>query len=100
MHEHKHHLDDLFAARARDVSPPMYGPTPPRHSDMISFSYGLADPALFPRADLLAATDAVLKEDAAAARNYGPSFSGPGAQVVARLRSQGRVAEADTLRLG
>jgi 2-aminoadipate transaminase len=97
MHEHKHHLDDLFAARARDASPPMYGPTPPRHSGMISFSYGLADPALFPRADLLAATDAVLKEDAAAALNYGSTFGGLVEQIVVRLRSQGIEAEDENL---
>jgi hypothetical protein len=40
----------------------MYGPTPPRNPDMISFAYGLADPDLFPRADPLAATADVLSK--------------------------------------
>jgi len=90
-------LNDLFAARAREVQAPMFGPTPPRRADMISFAYGLADPALFPRAELLAATAAVLKEDAAAALNYGPTYIGLREQVVRRLRSQGIEAEDENI---
>jgi 2-aminoadipate transaminase len=71
-----HTLHDLFAARVRDVPPPLYGPAPTRGGKLISFSYGLADPDLFPREDLLAATAAVLDQDAAEALNYGPSFPG------------------------
>jgi 2-aminoadipate transaminase len=90
-------IDDLFAARARDVTTPMYGPMPPRHADMLSFSYGLADPALFPRAGLLAATAAVLEHDAADALNYGPTFAGLREQIVARLRTQGVEAEDENV---
>jgi 2-aminoadipate transaminase len=90
-------IDELFAARARDVLPPLYGPTPPRRADMISFSYGLADPDLFPCADLLAATRAVLEQDAPDALNYGPAFSGLREQIVARLRAQGIEAEQDNV---
>jgi 2-aminoadipate transaminase len=90
-------IDDLFADRAREVPAPMYGPTPPRRGDIISFSYGLADPDLFPRADLLAAAGAVLEEDAAAALNYGPSFPGLCEQIVTRLRAQGVEAEDDNV---
>jgi 2-aminoadipate transaminase len=86
-------LDDLFAARAQNVPAPLFGPMQPRNPDMISFAYGLADPDLFPRADLLAATAAVLKEDAAAALNYGPTYAGLREQIVARLRAQGVEAE-------
>jgi 2-aminoadipate transaminase len=75
----------------------MYGPLPSSGDTMISFSYGLADPALFPRADLAAATAAVLEEDAAAALNYGPSFAGLREQIVVRLRAQGIEAEDDNL---
>jgi 2-aminoadipate transaminase len=92
-------LDDLFAARAREAHTPMFGPTPPRRADMISFSYGLADPSLFPRAELLAATAAVLKEDAAAALNYGPPSSGLRDQIVQRLRAQGIEAEDENILL-
>jgi 2-aminoadipate transaminase len=88
-----HTLHDLFAARVRDVPPPLYGPAPTRGGKLISFSYGLADPDLFPREDLLAATAAVLDQDAAEALNYGPSFPGLREQIVARLRAQG--VEAD-----
>jgi 2-aminoadipate transaminase len=93
----QYRIDDLFAARALNVPAPMYGPTPPRRADMISFSYGLADPDLFPRADLLAATGAVLEQDAPAALNYGPTFSGLREQIVARLRAQGIEAEEDNV---
>jgi 2-aminoadipate transaminase len=85
-------IDDLFASRAQHVPAPMYGPVQEGGS-IISFAYGFADPALFPRADLLAATAAVLDEDAAEALNYGPSYAGLREQIVARLRSQGVEAE-------
>ena len=91
------HIDDLFAARARDIPTPLYGPTPSRRGDLISFSYGLADPDLFPRDDLLAATAAVLEQDAAEALNYGPSFAGLREQIVVRLRATGIEAEDDNV---
>jgi 2-aminoadipate transaminase len=75
----------------------MYGPVQPRNLDMISFAYGLADPDLFPRAELLAATAAVLNEDAAAALNYGPTYAGLREQIVARLRAQGVEAEDENV---
>jgi 2-aminoadipate transaminase len=88
-------LHDLFADRARDIPAALYGPAPATGRKRISFDYGLADPALFPRADLLAAAAAVLDGDADAALNYGPSFAGLRDQVVARLRAQGVEAEED-----
>jgi 2-aminoadipate transaminase len=88
-------MDDLFAARARSVPPPMYGPAGARGADMISFAYGLADPDLFPNDDLVAATAEVLAHDAPAALNYGPSYLGLRDQIVARLRAQGVEAEDD-----
>jgi len=90
-------LNDLFATRAQHVPAPMYGPVQEGRATMISFAYGFADPALFPRADLVAATEAVLDEDAAEALNYGPSFAGLREQIVARLRSQGVEAENDNV---
>jgi hypothetical protein len=57
------HLDDLFAARARDIPAALYGPAPAHGLKRISFDYGLADPALFPRDDLLAAAAAVLDQE-------------------------------------
>ena len=90
-------LDDLFAARAREVQTPLFGPTPPRRPDMISLSYGLADPALFPREELIAATAAVLNEDSAAALNYGPTYMGLREQIVQRLRDQGIEAEDENV---
>jgi 2-aminoadipate transaminase len=90
-------LNDLFATRAQHVPAPMYGPVQEGRATMISFAYGFADPALFPRADLVAATQAVLDEDAAEALNYGPSFAGLREQIVARLHSQGVEAESENI---
>jgi 2-aminoadipate transaminase len=78
----------------------MYGPLAPRDTPIISMAYGLADPALFPRAELLAATAEVLEHDAAAALNYGPTFAGLREQIVARLRAQGVEAEDENVLVG
>jgi 2-aminoadipate transaminase len=86
-------LNDLFAARARRSEAQFGGPSTPRSEPMISLAYGLADPALFPRAELLAATADVLEHDADLALNYGPAYAGLREQLVARLRAQGVVAE-------
>lgn len=87
-------LDDLFTARARHVQPSMYGPS---QSELISFSYGFADPALFPRADLVAAADAVLAEDIDGALNYGPSYAGLNSVVAQRLRWHGVEADEENI---
>jgi 2-aminoadipate transaminase len=98
VHENKHRVDDLFAARARDIATQHSGPAlAPGSGPLISFAYGLADPALFPRAELLAATAAVLEEDAPAALNYGPTFGGLREQIVVRLRAQGIEAEDENV---
>jgi 2-aminoadipate transaminase len=89
-------IEDLFAERAKHDSPPAIGPLQ-RQEPLISFAYGLADPTLFPRAELVAATAAVLEDDAPAALNYGPSFAGLREQIVARLRSQGVEAEHENV---
>lgn len=87
-------LDDLFAARARALPPPIFGPGMPDGPDApISLAYGYADPQLFPRAGLLAATAAVLEHDAALALNYGDDFAGLRELVAGRLRAEG--VEAD-----
>ena len=93
MNRTNYSLDDLFAARARQSDTSFGWPSTPRREPLISFAYGLADPALFPRAELLAATADVLDHDADLALNYGPSFAGLRDQIVARLRAQGIEAE-------
>ena len=93
MPSHAYSFDDLFAARARRSESQFGGPSTPRREPLISFAYGLADPALFPRAELLAATADVLEHDADLALNYGPSSAGLRDQIVARLRAQGIEAE-------
>src|SRR5215213_4925787 len=90
-------IEELFSAKAQSAVMPMSGPSQPRQNAMISLAYGLADPALFPRAELAAAVAAVLEEDAAAALNYGPTFLGLREQIVGRLRSQGIEAEDDNV---
>jgi 2-aminoadipate transaminase len=90
-------LDSLFAERARVAVPPLYGAAGAAASSLISLSYGLADPALFPREELAAATAEVLADDAAAALNYGMAYSGLSEQICARLRAQGVAAEPEQL---
>lgn len=90
-------IEELFSAKAQSATMPMSGPSQPRQNTMISLAYGLADPSLFPRAELSAAVAAVLEEDAAAALNYGPTFLGLREQIVGRLRSQGIEAEDDNV---
>jgi hypothetical protein len=45
-------LEALFASRVRDVVPPLFGAAGEPVRPLISLSYGLADPILFPRAEL------------------------------------------------
>src|SRR5215212_9222778 len=87
------HLQDLFATRAQNSETQFGGPATPRSEPLISLAYGLADPALFPRAELLAATADVLEHDADLALNYGPAYAGLREQLVTRLRAQGVEAE-------
>lgn len=95
-----HDLNALFAERARRLPPAMYGPGLPTGPNApIALSYGFAAPELFPRAELLAATAAVLERDAAEALNYGDPFVGLRDQVVARLRDQGVEAADDQVLL-
>jgi 2-aminoadipate transaminase len=90
-------LLDLFAGRAKQGRPPLYGAAQAGRPPLISFSYGLADPALFPTEEIVAATDAVLREDADAALNYGPSYRGLTQQIVGRLHAQGVEADEDQI---
>jgi 2-aminoadipate transaminase len=90
-------IEDLFSAQAQAATMPMTGPSQPRQESMISLAYGLADPSLFPSVELSTAVAEVLKDDSAAALNYGPTFLGLREQIVARLRSQGIEAEDENV---
>ncbi len=92
-----YNLTDLFATRAQQAETQFGGPSTPRGEPIISLAYGLADPALFPRAELLAATADVLDHDADLALNYGPAYVGLREQLVTRLRTQGVEAEDNNL---
>jgi 2-aminoadipate transaminase len=89
-------LSDLFTPQAREAIPPMYGPpTPSGNVPLISLAYGLADPALFPREELVEATAQVLAADANAALNYGPNAPELTALVAERLRREGVAAREE-----
>src|SRR5215213_2859517 len=90
-------IEDLFSAQAQAATMPMTGPSQPRQDTMISLAYGLADSTLFPGAELSTAVAEVLRDDSAAALNYGPTFLGLREQIVARLRSQGIEAEDENV---
>jgi 2-aminoadipate transaminase len=89
-------LSDLFTPQAREAIAPMYGPpTPSAGVPLISLAYGLADPALFPREELVDATAQVLAADANAALNYGPNAPELVALVAERLRREGVAAREE-----
>jgi 2-aminoadipate transaminase len=93
-------LDDLFASRARDVNPPLYGASTPSDVPLISLAYGLADPAMFPQEDLLDAAAQVLAADLDAALNYGPDAPELHDLIVARLQREGVTAEREQVLVG
>jgi DNA-binding transcriptional MocR family regulator len=89
-------LDELYTPQARAVSAPMWGPPPqPEGVPLISIAYGSADPALFPREELVDATAQILAADPDAALNYGPNAPELVACVAERLRREGVDARPD-----
>ncbi|MEH2082459.1 MAG: PLP-dependent aminotransferase family protein [Nostoc sp.] len=92
-------IADLFAERARNLTPPTYG-TELTKIITVSFAYGLADPILFPHADLAAASAAVLAEEAPIALNYGPPSAQLYEQIILRLQAQGIPADRERLIVG
>jgi 2-aminoadipate transaminase len=91
-------LADLFAARARNVPPPLYDLS--QDSSLISFVYGYADPALFPGPDLLAAAAAILDDDIDGALNYGHPDPQLRELVAGRLRRRGVEADPAQVLIG
>ncbi|MBW4687008.1 MAG: PLP-dependent aminotransferase family protein [Komarekiella atlantica HA4396-MV6] len=92
-------IADLFAERARNLTPPTYG-TELTKIVSVSFAYGLADPILFPHADLAAASAAVLAQEAPTALNYGPPSDQLYEQIILRLRARGIAADRDRVIIG
>ncbi|MHC5824228.1 MAG: PLP-dependent aminotransferase family protein, partial [Nostoc sp.] len=92
-------ITDLFAKRARNLTPLTYG-TELTKIITVSFDYGLADPILFPHADLAAASAAVLAQEAPIALNYGPPSAQLYEQIILRLQAKGITADRDRLIIG
>lgn len=89
-------LDDLFTPQARALAAPMYGPPPqPRGVPLISLAYGNADPAMFPREELVESVAEILAADVDAALNYGPNAPELVAAVAGRLRREGVAAREE-----
>lgn len=88
-------IAELLSDRARRLPITSAAWPADRRAIPISLAYGFADPALFPREELVAAAAAVLADDAAAALNYGPSFPGLVELVAERLRRKGIRASED-----
>lgn len=93
-------LIDLFATRVREVTPPLFGAAGEPARPVISLAYGLADPALFPRAELMAAAAEVLAYEAAESLNYAMSYPGLTDQIVDRLRAEGVAAQPEQVLVG
>lgn len=92
-------IADLFTQRAKNIAPPTYG-TELTKIITVSFAYGLADPDLFPHADLAAASVAVMEQEAPNALNYGPPAPLLYEQIIQRLQTQGIVADRDRIIIG
>ena len=92
-------IADLFAERARNIAPPTYS-TELTKIATVSFTYGLADPILFPHAHLAAASAAVLAEEAPIALNYGPPSAQLYEQIILRLQAKGITTDRDRLIIG
>ncbi|MBN3869140.1 MAG: PLP-dependent aminotransferase family protein [Nostoc sp.] len=92
-------ISDLFAERARNLAPPTYG-TELTKIVSVSFTYGLADPILFPHTDLAAASAAVLAQEAPIALNYGPPSHQLYEQIILRLQAKGIAADRNRLIIG
>lgn len=93
-------LSILFAERARNVLPPMWGPEPESDIPLISLAYGLADPAFFPHEELVHAAVETFGTDLDGALNYGPNYAGLISVVAERLRRQGITAVEEQIMLG
>ncbi len=96
---HTYQIADLFTEQAKNLAPLTYG-TELTKIVTVSFTYGLADPSLFPYADLAAATASVLAQEATAALNYGPPSAQLYEQIILRLQAQGIAADRDRLLIG
>ncbi|AFY32766.1 PLP-dependent aminotransferase family protein [Calothrix sp. PCC 7507] len=92
-------IADLFAERARNLIPQTYG-TELTKIITVSFTYGLADPSIFPHAELAAASVAVLDQEAAVALNYGPPSPQLYEQLILRLQTQGILADRSRILIG
>ncbi|ACL23966.1 aminotransferase-like domain-containing protein [Chloroflexus aggregans] len=93
-------LTDLFTTRVREIVPPLFGAAGEPVRPLISLAYGLADPALFPRAELIAAATQVLAYEAAESLNYAMSYPGLTDQIVARLQAEGVDAQPEQVLVG
>jgi DNA-binding transcriptional MocR family regulator len=93
-------LAELFTPQARTFVQTGWGAPPASPIPLISIAYGLADPALFPREELIEATAQVLASDMNAALNYGPSDPALRELIVERLRRDNVAADADRVLVG
>jgi 2-aminoadipate transaminase len=91
-------LQSLFAERAQALIPPPFGAEIPGAVPVVtSFAFGLADPRLFPKADLAQVTAEVLAEDGDDALNYGGTFGGLIDLVLQLMQARGIQAQAENL---
>ncbi len=87
-------LSDLYTAQARTLAPPLLAPAPEAGPvPIISLAYGLADPAVLPREELVEATAALIADKVSAALNYGPVAPALLELISARLRQEGVAAD-------
>lgn len=94
------HLSDLFTPQARNAVAASWGSPPVSDIPVISIAYGLADPALFPREELIESVERVLAGDINAALNYAPNAPALTELIAERLRRSGVAAHEDRVLVG
>jgi 2-aminoadipate transaminase len=93
-------LSDLYTPRAREATPPLWGPSPEAGPiPIISLAYGLADPALLPREELVEAAAQVVADESGSTLNYAPNAAALYALVAERLGREGVTAREDQILL-
>jgi DNA-binding transcriptional MocR family regulator len=93
-------LADLFTPQARTFVQTGWGAPPESPIPLISVAFGLADPALFPREELVEAAAEVLSRDINAALNYGPSDPALRELIAERLRRENVAADPANVLVG
>jgi 2-aminoadipate transaminase len=86
---------ELFSDAAKPDRSPMAGAAQMANVPLTSFSFGLADPTMFPREEMVDAVTHIMANDGPAALNYGVTHKVLVDQIIERLARQGVTAKPE-----